>query len=167
LSREWADSDIRFMHDALELAHRAGAEGEVPVGAVLVLAGEAMGTGWNRPIAANDPTSHAEIEALRKAASRVGNYRLPESVLYVTLEPCVMCVGAILCARVGRLVFGARDLRLGAVRSKFGLADSELLNHRVEIDEGLLAAESADLLTRFFRSRRNVSSTKPPFSVDT
>jgi tRNA(adenine34) deaminase len=167
LIREWMDSDVRFMRNALDLARRAEEQDEVPVGAVLVSNGKTIGAGWNRPIAADDPTSHAEIEALRQAASHVRNYRLPGSVLYVTLEPCVMCVGAILCARVGRLVFGTRDLRFGAVRSKFRLADSELLNHQVQVDEGLLAAESAELLTRFFRSRREVNFTTPPFSAGT
>jgi tRNA(adenine34) deaminase len=153
------DADVRFMKEALGLAHRAQEQGEVPVGAVLVSNGKTIGAGWNRPITANDPTSHAEVEALRQAAIHVGNYRLPGSVLYVTLEPCVMCVGAILCARVDKLVFGARDLRFGAVRSKFQLADSELLNHHVQVEEGLLAAESAELLARFFRSRREVNLT--------
>jgi tRNA(adenine34) deaminase len=142
------------MEDALELARHAETAGEVPVGAVLVSHGVKLGIGWNHPITGRDPTSHAEIEALRQAAHQIGNYRLSESVLYVTLEPCVMCVGAIICARVSRLVFAARDLRFGAVRSKFRLADSELLNHRVRVEEGLLAAESAELLSRFFRSRR-------------
>ncbi len=154
---EWTSSDVHWMKLALELAKRAEQAGEVPVGAVLVRSGELVGKGWNRPIAANDPTSHAETEAIREAAAVTNNYRLLDSVLYVTLEPCVMCVGAMLSARIGRLVFGARDLRFGAVRSKFTLADSDLLNHRVEVQEGLLAAESAELLTQFFRSRRGLA----------
>jgi tRNA(adenine34) deaminase len=150
----WSDADFRFMRSALALAAQAEAAGEVPVGAVLVIGNEIVGEGYNRPIASSDPTAHAEIEALRSAAIRLANYRLPGSILYVTLEPCVMCVGAMLIARVDRLVFAARDLRFGAVRSKFGLGDSGLLNHRVRVEEGLLAVEAADLLTRFFQSRR-------------
>lgn len=142
------------MHEALSLALHAEAAGEVPVGAVLVQNGIVTGEGWNRPIAANDPTSHAEMEAIRAAARRTGNYRLPDATLYVTLEPCVMCAGAIVAARIRRLVFAARDLRFGGVRSKFRLADSDLLNHRVQVEEGLLGAESAELLGNFFRKRR-------------
>ena len=151
---EWSESDRQFMHLALQLAHQAAAEGEVPVGAVLVSEGRIVGEGWNRPIAALDPTSHAEIEALRKASSHLKNYRVPGATLYVTLEPCVMCAGAIVVARLRRLVFGARDLRFGGVRSKFRLADSELLNHRVMVEEGLFAAEAAELLTEFFEKKR-------------
>lgn len=142
------------MYAALELARRAEREGEVPVGAVVVRDGEIIGQGWNRPIASHDPTAHAEVEALRAAASCVQNYRLPGSTLYVTIEPCAMCAGAIVLARVERLVFAARDLRFGAVRSKFGLADSDLLNHRVKVEEGLFAAEAANLLAAFFREKR-------------
>jgi len=143
-----------FMRMALELAHEAAAAGEVPVGAVVVLDGRVIGRGANAPILRNDPTAHAEIVALREAAAAVGNYRLGEATLYVTLEPCVMCAGALVQARVRRLVFGARDLRFGGVRSKFCLADSELLNHRVEVVEGVLAAECTALLQEFFRRRR-------------
>lgn len=142
------------MNMALDLAHRAECAGEVPVGAVLVSGNEVVGSGWNHPIQSNDPTSHAEICALREAACALGNYRLPGSVLYVTLEPCIMCVGAILTARVSRLVFGARDIRFGAVRSKFRLADSDLLNHKIEVQEGLLAAECGAVLSTFFSTRR-------------
>jgi len=142
------------MRMALELAHEAAAAGEVPVGAVVVLDGRVIGRGANAPILRNDPTAHAEIVALREAAAAVGNYRLGEATLYVTLEPCVMCAGALVQARVRRLVFGARDLRFGGVRSKFCLADSELLNHRVEVVEGVLAAECTALLQEFFRRRR-------------
>ncbi len=146
--------DEQFMRAALELARRAESAGEVPVGALIVLDGTVIGEGWNRPVATNDPTAHAEIEALRAAAGRVQNYRLPGTTLYVTVEPCAMCAGAIVVARVQRLVFGARDLRFGAVRSKFALADSELLNHRVQVEEGLFAAEAAALLAAFFREKR-------------
>lgn len=142
------------MRMALDLARKAEAEGEVPVGAVVVCQGAVIGQGWNRPISSADPTSHAEIEALRQASSHLKNYRLPDCTLYVTLEPCVMCAGALVLARIERLVFAARDLRFGAIRSKFRLADSEFLNHRVRIEEGLLAVDAADLLNRFFQQRR-------------
>ncbi|HZS54045.1 MAG TPA: tRNA adenosine(34) deaminase TadA [Bryobacteraceae bacterium] len=152
--RRWTDADQRFMRQALALAAQAEAEGEVPVGAIIVMQGEIVGQGHNRPITACDPTAHAEIEALRQAAARLRNYRLPGSTLYVTLEPCPMCTGAIVSARIERLVFAARDLRFGAVRSKFGLADSDLLNHRVRVEEGLFAVEAGELLTNFFANRR-------------
>ncbi len=142
------------MREALEEAARAEAEGEVPVGAVVVEGGRIIGRGHNAPIGRSDPTAHAEILALREAAAAARNYRLEEATLYVTLEPCVMCAGALVAARVHRLVFGARDLRFGGVRSKFRLADSELLNHRVEVVEGVLGAECAALLERFFAKRR-------------
>ena len=143
-----------FMQDALELARQAAASGEVPVGAIVVIEGQVAGRGANSPIARNDPTAHAEMLALREAAQAVGNYRLAEATLYVTLEPCVMCAGALVAARVQRLVFGTRDLRFGGVRSKFRIADTELLNHRVEIVEGVLAAECVELLQNFFAARR-------------
>lgn len=146
--------DEDYMREALTLALQAQAAGEVPVGAVLVENGIIIGTGWNRPASTADPTSHAEIEAIRAAALRTRNYRLGGATLYVNLEPCVMCAGAIVTARIARLVFAARDLRFGGVRSKFRLADSDLLNHRVKVEEGLLAAESAELLGNFFRQRR-------------
>lgn len=142
------------MKRCLELARVANSQGEVPVGAVLVQGGKIAGEGWNRPIAANDPTAHAEIVALREAAKHLGNYRLPGSTLYVTLEPCAMCVGALVIARIERLVFAARDIRFGAVRSKFELADSDRLNHRVQVAEGLFAVEAAESITEFFRDRR-------------
>lgn len=151
----WTTSDEQAMRRALELAREAASAGEVPVGAVLMQAEKIIAEGWNHPVGSNDPTSHAEMEALREAAHRLGNYRLPGATLYVTLEPCVMCAGAIVLARIERLVFAARDLRFGAVRSKFRLADSELLNHQVQIEEGLFAAEAAELLARFFTQRRH------------
>jgi tRNA(adenine34) deaminase len=142
------------MREALRLA-RAGADsGEVPVGAVVAMAGEIVGRGWNSPVARHDPTAHAEILALREAAARIGNYRLEGATLYSTLEPCAMCAGALVAARVGRLVFGARDLRFGGVRSKFQIADSDLLNHRVEVVENVLAVECVELLREFFEKRR-------------
>ena len=124
------------------------------MGAVVVLDGRVIGRGRNSPIARSDPTAHAEILALREAAAAVGNYRLEGAAMYATLEPCVMCAGALVAAHVSRLVFGARDLRFGGVRSKFQLADTDVLNHRIEIVEGVLGAECAQLLQRFFNSRR-------------
>jgi tRNA(adenine34) deaminase len=147
-------ADAEFMSAALELARRAREAGEVPVGAVAVRDGQIVGRGANSPISTNDPTAHADMIALREAARTVGNYRLVDVDLYVTLEPCVMCAGALVHARIRRLVFGARDLRFGGVRSKFRIADSDLLNHRVEIVEGVLAAECTELLREFFRDRR-------------
>lgn len=146
--------DEFWMRRALALARQGETEDEVPVGAVVVQEGREIGAGFNRPVSACDPTAHAEILALREAAARLGNYRLNGATLYVTLEPCVMCAGAIVHARIARLVFGARDIRFGGVRSKFRLADSELLNHRVDITEGVLGAECAVLLEEFFRRRR-------------
>ena len=146
--------DELFMREALVLARQAEANGEVPVGAVVVIGGAVLGRGFNSPIANSDPAAHAEILALRQAASIRRNYRLEDATLYVTLEPCVMCAGALVTARVRRLVFGARDLRFGGVRSKFRLADSELLNHRVEIVEGVLAGECVELIKNFFEHRR-------------
>lgn len=146
--------DEQWMRQALLLAGEAEQAGEVPVGAVLILENEIVGTGQNSPIHLNDPTAHAEILAIREAAAKVGNYRLSGATLYVTLEPCAMCAGALVHARISRLVFGARDLRFGGVRSKFQIADSELLNHQVEIVEGVLAAECTELIQRFFSARR-------------
>ena len=142
------------MREALALAREAQAAGEVPVGAVVVVDGAVVGRGRNAPVASNDPTAHAEMLALRQAAAAIGNYRLEQAVVYVTLEPCPMCAGALVAARVKTLVFGARDLRFGGVRSKFRIADSELLNHRVEIVEGVLAVECVELLREFFERRR-------------
>jgi tRNA(adenine34) deaminase len=143
-----------FMREAIDLARQAAATGEVPVGAVVVVAGQVIGRGANSPILTNDPTAHAELVALRQAAQASGNYRLEEATMYATLEPCVMCAGALVAARVKTLVFGARDLRFGGVRSKFRVADSEILSHRVEIVEGVLAAECVALLQQFFEARR-------------
>lgn len=146
--------DEEFLRRALVLAGRAESEGEVPVGAVVARSGDVIGEGWNQPIGLGDPTAHAEIVAIREAARKLGNYRLTGCTLYVTMEPCVMCAGALVHARVGRLVFGARDIRFGGVRSKFQIADSDLLNHRVEVVEGVLAAECTEQLRRFFAGRR-------------
>ncbi len=149
------------MRRALDLAAQAETAGEVPVGAVVVYKDQPIGEGWNRPISSADPTAHAEIEALRQAARQLRNYRLPGATLYVTLEPCVMCAGAMVLARIERLVFAARDIRFGAARSKFALADSELLNHRICIEEGLLAAEASSLLAEFFNAKRPGSKARP------
>jgi tRNA(adenine34) deaminase len=146
--------DEMFMREALQLARQAEAAGEVPVGAVVVVGEEIAGRGFNQPIGRKDPTAHAEILALREAALRAGNYRLENAELFVTLEPCIMCAGALVQARIRRLVFGGRDLRFGGVRSKFRLADSELLNHQVQVGEGLLAADCVSLLEAFFRLKR-------------
>lgn len=146
--------DEDFMRQALDLACEAEQAGEVPVGAVLVLNGQVIGRGRNAPVELHDPSAHAEMIALRQAAAVIGNYRVERATLYSTLEPCVMCAGLLVAARVERLVFGARDLRFGGVRSKFRIADSELLNHRLEIVEGVLGAECAELMQKFFTSRR-------------
>jgi len=139
---------------ALEEAKRAGEEGEVPVGAVLVSAGEVISRGRNRPIALSDPTAHAEILALREGAAKVGNYRLPGGTLYATLEPCVMCAGALLQARVRRLVFGVEDPKAGAVRSLYSLLEDERLNHRLEVKAGVLLEECREIMRQFFQERR-------------
>lgn len=148
------ETDEKFMRQALALAHSAELSGEVPVGAVLVLDGSVIGRGQNSPVHTSDPTAHAEIIALREAGKTTENYRLAGATLYVTMEPCPMCAGALVHARVARLVFGARDLRFGGVRSKFRIADSELLNHQLEITEGVLAVECTELLRSFFERRR-------------
>jgi tRNA(adenine34) deaminase len=147
-------SDEWFMRQALAEAHLALDAGEVPVGAVLVHDGQIVARAHNSPISLNDPTAHAEMLVIRQAAHELANYRLNGVTLYVTMEPCAMCAGALVTARVERLVFACRDIRFGAVRSKFRLADSDLLNHRVEIQEGVLAAEATELIQRFFASRR-------------
>ena len=142
------------MREALRLARAGSDAGEVPVGAVVAIADRIVGRGCNAPVARSDPTAHAEILALREAAAETGNYRLEGATLYCTLEPCVMCAGALVAARVTRLVFGARDLRFGGVRSKFQVADSDVLNHRVQVVEGVLAVECVTLLREFFDARR-------------
>lgn len=146
--------DRSYMAMALTLAREAENAGEVPVGAVVVWEDRIVGRGRNSQVERDDPTAHAEILAIREAAAALGNYRLEGATLYVTLEPCVMCAGALVTARVARLVFGARDLRFGGVRSKFQIADSDLLNHRLMVEEGVLGAECAELLQNFFAPRR-------------
>jgi tRNA(adenine34) deaminase len=146
--------DRQWMRRALALADHAADAGEVPVGAVLVRDGEELGAGWNAPVGSNDPTAHAEITALRAAAAAAANYRLPGSTLYATMEPCPMCAGAIVQARVARVVYAARDQRWGAVESVFEILGSRRLNHQVECEGGLLAEESARRLKDFFEARR-------------
>lgn len=147
-------SDEHWMRCALELAKQAEIEGEVPVGALVVLGNEIIGEGWNQPIGLSDPSAHAEILALRDAAQRQHNYRLPGAVLYVTLEPCVMCVGAIMHARIARVVYGATDPKTGAAGSMFSLLDSAQFNHRVAVTRGVLAEVCGNVLRNFFQSRR-------------
>ena len=147
-------NDADFMREAQALAAAAAAAGEVPVGAVVVKDGEIVGRGWNRPIGATDPTAHAEIVALREAAARLGNYRLPGGELYVTLEPCAMCVGAMLHARLARVVFGASDPKTGACGGAVALSGEARLNHQTAFEGGVLAEECGELLRRFFAERR-------------
>ena len=147
-------NDEYWMRRALNLAERAQADGEVPVGAVVVKDDECIGEGWNQPISTRDPSAHAEITALRAAAGRTENYRLPGTTLYVTLEPCAMCAGAIILARVSRLVYAAADPRSGAAGSVFNILQSEQLNHRVDLTAGVLELEAAALLQTFFKTRR-------------
>ena len=146
--------DVDFMHRALELAQRAALDAEVPVGALLVRGDDVIGEGWNRPIMSQDPTAHAEVVALRAAAQRLQNYRLERTTLYVTLEPCAMCIGAALNARVSRVVFGAWDPKAGACGSVIDLPREPKLTHRVDVFGGVCSDESAALLRDFFESRR-------------
>lgn len=147
-------SDAQWMREALALAQRAESEGEVPVGAVVVRDGAVIGRGWNRTIALSDPAAHAEILALREAGARAGNYRLPDCTLYVTLEPCAMCVGAMIHARIERLVYGAHDPKTGAAGGRFDLLNLPAHNHRLSCEGGVLADECGSLLQAFFRARR-------------
>lgn len=147
-------SDEEFMGAALDLARQAAALGEVPVGALVVLEGEIVGRGFNQPIGRHDPTAHAEVMALRDAAARLSNYRLPGATLYVTLEPCAMCIGAIFHARIARVVFGARDPKTGAAGSVIDLFAEKRLNHHAEAIGGVLAGECGALLSGFFAARR-------------
>jgi len=142
------------MRRALDLAREAEGAGEVPVGCVVVAGETVLGEGRNSPVELLDPTAHAEMLAMRQAALAAHNYRLEDATVYCTLEPCPMCAGAMVAARIRRLVFGARDLRFGGVRSKFRIADSPLLNHRLEVVEGVMGAEATAMLQRFFAARR-------------
>ena len=149
------------MRAALELAARGRERGEVPVGAVIVLDGVIIGEGYNQPIGAQDPTAHAEIVAIRAAAARVGNYRLAGAVLYVTIEPCLMCVGAMVHARIARLVYGAPEPKAGAVDSAVRALDHPSLNHRIDAARGVLADECRELMQAFFQERRQAGKCKP------
>jgi tRNA(adenine34) deaminase len=151
------EEDHYWLQQAITLAKHAAFIGEVPVGAILVYQNEIMGSGFNRPIATNDPTAHAEMTALRNSALKIGNYRLLNTTLYVTLEPCIMCAGAIVHSRIKRLVFGASDAKAGAIVSKTNILDQPFLNHRVEYAGGLLAEQCGNLLSCFFRERRESS----------
>ena len=150
----WSDTDQKYMREALSLARQAADNGEIPVGAVVVSGGEIVGRGMNTSIADSDPAGHAEIVALRDAGRSAGNYRLPGATLYVTLEPCVMCVGAMLHARVGRLVFGAYDEKAGAAGSVFDLAEDRKNLHRMEVNGGLQRDACVEILQEFFASKR-------------
>ncbi len=151
---EITEQDEAWMRHAIRLAQRAEWLGEVPVGAVLVKENQCLAEGWNSPIANYDPSAHAEMNALRDAGKRIGNYRLVDTTLYVTLEPCVMCMGAIAHARVKRLVFGAYDTKRGAVCHALNLADADFLNHKIEWQGGVLETECSDMLKAFFKLRR-------------
>ncbi|MFZ5510881.1 MAG: tRNA adenosine(34) deaminase TadA [Pseudomonadota bacterium] len=148
------ERDLMFMTQALRLAREGQAAGEVPVGAVVVKDGEIVGRGFNAPISRHDPSAHAEMLALRDAAQRLGNYRLPGCELYVTLEPCAMCAGAIMHARISRVVFGARDPKTGAAGSVIDLFGEERLNHHAMVEGGVMAEECGALLSEFFAARR-------------
>jgi len=148
-------NDELWMNEALALAREAGAAGEVPVGAVVVLDGQIIGRGFNQPISRQDPTAHAEVVALRDAATRLGNYRLPGATLYVTLEPCMMCAGAMMHARLARVVFGAADPKTGVAGSVLNLFGEARLNHHAAITGGVRAEECGQLLSSFFAARRN------------
>lgn len=148
-------TDADFMALALEQAREAGAAGEVPVGALVVLDGAVIGRGFNQPILRSDPTAHAEVVALRAAASALGNYRLPGSTLYVTLEPCAMCAGAIMHARVARVVFGARDPKTGVAGSVIDLFAETRLNHHAQVEGGVMGDACGSLLSSFFAARRS------------
>jgi tRNA(adenine34) deaminase len=147
-------TDLDFMQQALRLAERAARDGEVPIGALLVVGGDVIGEGWNRPIGSLDPTAHAEIIALRAGAQRLKNYRLGGATLYATLEPCAMCIGAVLNTRVARVVFGAWDSKAGACGSVIDLPREPRLTHRIDVFGGVCSDESAALLRQFFESRR-------------
>jgi tRNA(adenine34) deaminase len=147
-------TDEQWMRYALNRARQAGARGEVPVGAVIVMDGDAIAEGINEPIGTHDPTAHAEIVALRRAAAEIGNYRLTGATLYVTIEPCLMCVGAMVHARIERLVYGAPEPKAGAIESAFRALEHPTLNHRFEVTAGVLADEARDVMQAFFRERR-------------
>ena len=149
-----APDDQYWMRQALQWAHHAASQGEVPVGALVIKDSNLLAAGWNQPISACDPTAHAEIMVLRQAAQQLGNYRLLDTTLYVTLEPCAMCAGALIQARVKRVVYGAGDSRNGACGSVFEVLRNPQLNHQAQVTGGVLAADCAEVLRRFFRARR-------------
>lgn len=151
------DDDRFYMRIALELAAEAAAAGEVPVGAVVVRDGEVLGRGWNRPISTCDATAHAEIVALREASRVCGNYRLPDATVYVTIEPCTMCVGAMIHARIGRVVFGAPEPKAGALVSQLKLTEADHWNHRLQVEGHVCEEEAAEVMRRFFRQRREAA----------
>jgi len=155
-------ADEFYMRLAIAEARRAEEANEVPIGAVIVIDRKIIGTGFNQPIGLNDPTAHAEILAIRDAARRIGNYRLTGATLYVTVEPCAMCAGSLVNARIARLVYGTPDLRAGAIESVFRIADNSSLNHRVETASGPLAIECRELMQRFFQRRRGKPAGEPP-----
>lgn len=148
------ESDNVWMKRAMELAKRAADQGEVPVGAVLVSEKQIIGEGFNCSIGQHDPTAHAEIVAMRNASKALGNYRLPNTTLYVTLEPCIMCAGAMIHARIGRLIHGALDPKAGAIESRTRILDNPFLNHRIQYSGGLFSKECGEILSQFFRARR-------------
>jgi tRNA(adenine34) deaminase len=148
-------ADEQFMSAALELAREARERGEVPVGAVLVMDGEILGRGFNQPVSLNDPTAHAEIVALRQAGREIGNYRLPGSTMYVTIEPCQMCVGAMVHARVARVVYGTPEPKAGAIESAMRAHEHPSLNHRLEVTGRVLEAECREVIQTFFKERRS------------
>jgi tRNA(adenine34) deaminase len=154
--------DTTYMQEAIAEAQLARAKGEVPIGAVIVHAGQIIGRGHNLRETSNDPTSHAEMVAIRQAAAAIGHWRLLETTLYVTLEPCVMCMGAIILARIPRLVYACRDPRAGAVGSIYDFSSDERFNHQVDVVEGVLGAECSALLSGFFQELRAGKKAKPP-----
>jgi len=153
-----SETDIFFIKQALLLAESAAKKGEVPVGAIVTLGNEIVGRGENCPINSNDPCAHAEIIAIRAAAQALNNYRLPGTTIYITLEPCIMCMGAIIHARINRVVFGAYDPKTGAAGSRYSIGEDSLLNHKLEIRGGILEDECAGLIKSFFRRRRKEKS---------
>ena len=160
MSETWTDADREFMSIALELAQKAADEGEVPVGAVLVEDGEVLASSHNAPISNNDVSAHAELLTLREACEKKQNYRLPNTTLYVTLEPCSMCAGAIIHARVERVVIATKEPRAGAAGSALNVLNNQSLNHRCEVEFGLNENDSADLLKTFFKNRRQEQKNK-------
>lgn len=155
LNSSVTDQDVYWMNRALVMAEQGRAMGEVPVGAVLVADNELLAEGWNQPIKTSDPTAHAEIVVMREAAKKIKNYRLLDSTLYITLEPCVMCAGAIVHARISRVVYGATDPKAGAVESVFAVLSTEMLNHQPKVTRGVLEDKCSAQLKSFFRERRS------------